>query len=52
MMPVTFYIDPAIVRDAEGRFVNHITLSYTFHRTDLPETAALSAAAGRAGAVN
>ncbi len=52
MMPVTFYIDPAIVRDPDGRFVNHITLSYTFHRTDLPETAALAAAGTEAGAVN
>lgn len=37
MMPVTFYIDPEIVTDREGKFVREITLSYTFHTTDLPE---------------
>jgi len=36
MMPVTFYVDPAIVTDIEGRFVNSITLSYTFYEIDLP----------------
>lgn len=37
MMPVTFFIDPEIVTDPEGKFLNEITLSYTFHPTDLPE---------------
>lgn len=42
MMPVTFYVDPAIVTDIEGKFVHSITLSYTFYETDLPvEQAAL-----------
>ena len=36
-MPVTFYVDPAIKDDADGRFVPAITLSYTFYETDLPE---------------
>jgi len=36
-MPVTFYVDPEITRDRDAKFVNYITLSYTFHETDLPE---------------
>lgn len=36
LMPVTFYVDPAIVTDIEGKFVTSITLSYTFYETDLP----------------
>jgi len=40
MMPVTFYVDPAIVTDLEGKFVHSITLSYTFYETDLPVTQA------------
>jgi cytochrome c oxidase assembly protein subunit 11 len=48
-MPVTFYVDPALVTDRDGKFVNQITLSYTFHEIDLPETAAF--AAGDGGAV-
>jgi cytochrome c oxidase assembly protein subunit 11 len=35
-MPVTFYVDPEILQDREGKFVKVITLSYTFHETDLP----------------
>ena len=43
MMPVTFYVDPEIVDDREGKFVKHITLSYTFYEIDLPqEQASLS----------
>jgi len=37
MMPVTFYVDPEITSDREGKFVKHITLSYTFYEMDLPE---------------
>ncbi len=40
LMPVTFYVDPDIVADREAQFVHTITLSYTFHETDLPETQA------------
>ena len=39
-MPVSFYVDPDIVNDPEGRFAQHITLSYTFHETELPEAQA------------
>ena len=40
-MPVTYYVDPEIVTDREAKYVNRITLSYTFYETDLPETQAL-----------
>jgi cytochrome c oxidase assembly protein subunit 11 len=36
-MPVTFYVDPAIVDDEAGSKVREITLSYTFYEIDLPE---------------
>lgn len=36
-MPVTFYVDPEIVEDHEGKYVHTITLSYTFYETELPE---------------
>ena len=36
-MPVTYYVDPAIVDDPEAGRLNSITLSYTFYQTDLPE---------------
>ena len=37
MMPVSFYVDPEIVEDRDGKFVHSITLSYTFYQIDLPE---------------
>lgn len=37
MMPVTFYVDPEIVDDIEAKYVHTITLSYTFHESDLPD---------------
>lgn len=40
-MPVSFFVDPAMVEDAEARHVNDITLSYTMHRAALPEAASL-----------
>ena len=39
-MPVTFFVDPAIVDNREGNLVNEITLSYTFHEIPLPQTQA------------
>lgn len=36
-MPVTFYVDPAILDDPEAEGIPEITLSYTFYQTDLPE---------------
>ncbi len=36
-MPVTFYVDPDLVDDPDANTTSHITLSYTFHVTDLPE---------------
>ncbi len=39
-MPVTFYVDPAILQDRDAKYVHTITLSYTFFETDLPEEAA------------
>lgn len=36
-MPVSFYVDPAIVEDRDAKYVTHITLSYTFYEIDLPE---------------
>ena len=47
-MPVTFYVDPEIVTDRDGKFVHTITLSYTFYEINLPEdyAALTDAAAG------
>ena len=45
-MPVTFYVDPSILQDDDGKHVKEITLSYTFHETALTEDqASLGAAA-------
>lgn len=39
-MPVTFYVDPGITRDVNTEQVRHITLSYTFYQSELPEAQA------------
>ena len=36
-MPVSFFVEPGILDDADARFAKTITLSYTFHETDLPD---------------
>jgi cytochrome c oxidase assembly protein subunit 11 len=38
-MPVTFYVDPAIVEDRDAKYAKSITLSYTFYEIDLPQEA-------------
>ncbi len=39
-MPVLYYVDPAMLEDPNMKGVEQITLSYTFHRTSAPATAA------------
>lgn len=36
-MPVSFYVDPEILEDREAALAPTITLSYTFHLSELPE---------------
>ena len=38
LMPVSFFVDPAILEDEDGQYVQEITLSYTFYEIDPPET--------------
>jgi len=47
MMPVTFYVDPAIVDDRDAKYTHTITLSYTFYEIDLPEAQAALAPDGK-----
>ncbi len=49
-MPVSFYIDPEMVTDRDGRYVREITLSYTFHEAPLPESRADLSLPGKAAA--
>ena len=46
-MPVSYYIDPAIMDDPIARKIDEITLSYTFYVVDKPTLVRLSAAANR-----
>ncbi|MDQ3139401.1 MAG: cytochrome c oxidase assembly protein [Pseudomonadota bacterium] len=36
-MPVVYYIDPAILKDAQASKISEITLSYTFYPVDAPQ---------------
>jgi cytochrome c oxidase assembly protein subunit 11 len=36
LMPVTYFVDPDILRDRDAGGTHTITLSYTFHPTDIP----------------
>jgi cytochrome c oxidase assembly protein subunit 11 len=36
LMPVTYFVDPDILKDRDARDVHTITLGYTFHATDVP----------------
>ena len=49
-MPVSFFVDPDIVNDPEAGSVGTITLSYTFHRVDLPPGGDPSTASAQANA--
>ncbi|MFS4437207.1 cytochrome c oxidase assembly protein [Paracoccaceae bacterium GXU_MW_L88] len=46
-MPVTFFVDPEFLDDPEAKYVPEITLSYTFHETDLPEENDVALATGQ-----
>ena len=35
-MPVSFFVDPAIVDDSDANYLSELTLSYTFYRKDVP----------------
>lgn len=37
LMPVTFFVDPDILDDRDAKFTHTITLSYTFHATEVPD---------------
>lgn len=47
-MPVTYFIDPAILDDPDAKKIDEITLSYTFFPVDNPETKPVSATSNQA----
>jgi cytochrome c oxidase assembly protein subunit 11 len=51
-MAVVFYIDPKMAQDSDGKFVDTITLSYTFHpQREAPRPVAASSPAGGPGRI-
>jgi cytochrome c oxidase assembly protein subunit 11 len=36
-MPVSFFIDPAILKDRDAKTVRDMTLSYTFYKVQKPQ---------------
>lgn len=51
-MPVTFYVDPEMLNDREAKYAKTITLSYTFHVTDLPEPEQTALVNGQINKIN
>ena len=45
-MPVSFFVDPAILTDRDGRAFDEITLSYTFYRSAVRKTASAARQTG------
>ncbi|MGH6825526.1 cytochrome c oxidase assembly protein [Methyloceanibacter sp.] len=45
-MPVTFFVDPKFVEDEDTKDITEITLSYTFYRSDEPNSPAAAAPEG------
>ena len=39
-MPVTFFVDPEIVKDRDAKYTKVITLSYTFYEKDITQESA------------